>query len=125
MKTKFIKPETTSVGGKEQPCRLRYKRGGAFYELPVKGAFVPTSGAEGMFWARRIAEGSAKEADPPKLEDGAKKPGLELVPRSNPNKAKEKAAAARAATKAAIEAADKDKGKGKTSPKKPKPGKEG
>jgi len=98
MKTMFIKPTTTDVGRGREPTRLRYirgGRGGTAHELPTDGAFVTLEGEEGIFWRKRVAEGSAEKVDPPK-DAKPETHRLKLVPRSGPNEAKIKAARERA-----------------------------
>lgn len=66
-KQRFVKPlEVTLPNGCTALARLRFPGSGR--ELPPSGGMVPTSGREGSWWTRRIAEGSAAEVEPKKSE---------------------------------------------------------
>ena len=58
-----LRPTTTRISGRgEVPTRVQYLP--RKFELPVAGDRVTTEGREGLFWARRLREGSVEEYDP-------------------------------------------------------------
>ena len=64
MTHKFLRPKKVDVGRGMEPARIKFIRGGSRRELPAGGARVTTEGPEGLFWARRLREGSVEEYDP-------------------------------------------------------------
>jgi len=62
-KHKYLRPTKVNISGRgEVPTRVQYLP--RKFELPVAGTSVTTEGREGLFWSRRLREGSVEEYDP-------------------------------------------------------------